>query len=97
MTTTHDRWVLALDTLEANVIALQAAPAGDEVLEFVPPVDLGPLPAALESRASALLADCRRREDDLTGQMARLSDQITQGRHTQPEQRRESLFLDTSL
>jgi hypothetical protein len=94
----HDRWVLALDALEAHVITLHAAPAADEVADFLPPADLGPLPEALAPRASALLAECRTREDDLTDQMARLSNQIERTRHSQqPEQRSESLFLDTSL
>lgn len=95
---TEDRWVQALDALEAHVLALHAAsPAGGEVPAFTPPDDLGPLPSALAARATALLSDCRRREEDLAAQMCRVSSHIENGRHVEPERRSTPMFVDASL
>jgi hypothetical protein len=84
VTVAEDRWVLALDALEAHDSAL-----------LLPPTDLGPLPQVLAARAAALLDECRAREDDLTGEMSRLSEQI--GRQPQHRDRSGPLFLDQSL
>jgi hypothetical protein len=98
VTAAEDRWVQALNALEAHVLALHAtAPAGDERPAFTPPDDLGPLPSTLAAHASALLAECRRREEDLAQQMSRVSAQIEHGHQIEPEHRSTPMFVDTSL
>lgn len=96
--TAEDRWALALNALEAHVMALHAtSPAGEDASAFTPPDDLGPLPSALAARASALLADCRRREEDLASQMSRVSTHIENARHLEAERRSTPMFVDASL
>ena len=60
-------WDAALDAYEARLDAQRTAlDTGDvDVAPFEPPADLGPLPADLAERASALLADARALEADL--------------------------------
>lgn len=98
MTRPEDRWVLALDALEAHVVALHAAPHEAETApEVVPPADLGPVPRSLVPRATALLHECRSLEEGLAREMSRVSDQLERGRQIPSEHRSTSLFLDQSV
>jgi hypothetical protein len=96
--TAEDRWVLVLNAMEADLMALHAtSPAGDEAAAFTPPDDLGPLPSTLAARATALLAECRRREEDLASQMSRVSTHIENARHLEAGRRSTPMFVDESL
>lgn len=53
------RWIAALDRIEADTEAVEAALASEDpesVRPWAPPVDLGPLPVSLRERARALVA-----------------------------------------
>jgi hypothetical protein len=72
-------WAAALDDFEARLdaqrAALDAGTAGD-LSPFLPPIGLGPLPAALGDRARDLLAQARDLEQELGDNVTALAQDL---------------------
>lgn len=99
---TTRRWTEVLDAIEARVAAQRAALDADEAGDLGPfavPAGVGPLPAALEARAVALLAECRDVEAELAGALVHVGQDLAVvrklGASTAPVP--GARFLDTAL
>jgi hypothetical protein len=76
-------WVSALDDLERQLTyadRLQPSEAAERLADWVPPVDLGPLPRQLTGRASDLAARQRALISRLTPQLLGTRQQLQLGR-----------------
>ena len=95
-------WAAALDAFEQRITeqraALDLGDAGD-VAPFVPPTELGPLPPALQARATQLLAESKDVEAELAGALAHLAQDLAVVRRVTASAGRSAgpRFLDTSL
>ena len=95
-------WAAALDEFERRIAAQRAAlDLGDapDVGAFVPRLELGPLPAALEERARALLAESKDVEAELAGALAHVGQDLAMVRKLDASTGRPAgaRFLDTAL
>ncbi len=74
-------WAGFLDSLESELHAVERASRGGRmrnVVDFVPPDDLGPLPRELAERARVVLADVNKVADDVRAEMHRTTVQLTE-------------------
>lgn len=85
---TADTWSEVLDQLEQDLAELDTALTSGEVMPvqaWVPPRDLGPLPADLQPRAQRLAVQLARLQSRTRDRLDDLSEQLTQ-----VEQRRQA-------
>lgn len=104
--TPEQRWSAALNALEERVVALHAAANSDvdpvlrvsTLPDTALPDDLGPVPARLLPRASAVLTLVQALEADLMSGMERLSHELTRlSMPRQPSTAPTPLFVDQAL
>lgn len=91
-------WAGFLDSLESELQAVGRASRGGRmrnVLSFVPPDDLGPLPRDLAERARAVLGDVNKVADSVRAEMHRTTVQLAEMQAMNPRGPRAPSSFDS--
>lgn len=100
MNADHDAWVATLDAYEVRVDATRDATANGDLVQlepFRPPPGLGPLPADLVARATALLARSRDLEALILKARGAISAKLAQPATTPAPAPRRASRLDVAV